>query len=426
MSGITDQLKLTPELLGLSDIMITDICETRDGSIYVSVKSTQTETLCRHCKSPTELYGYGCTLTLRHLSILGREVYIKIKPPRGICKRCDDHPTTTQTLNWFQRNGHHTKPYDDYLMLQLIGSTQSDVAKKENLTEEILQGVIDRYQLDEFDWKTIKRIGLLGIDEIAKKKGHKDYVTLITSRHKGVNKILGVIQGKEKASIKAFLRTIPKKKRKTITAVCVDLCDNYINATKEVLDKDIPIVADRFHVAKLYRKAIRELRSSELKRLRKELSEEAYRSLRPAIKILISKHECYSKQDKKILSPLFKLSPSIKAAYRLAREFTHIYNKHHRKATAKRKISQWIQKVQASEVNCLNGFIKTLQAYEEIISNYFIKRDTSGWVEGINNKVKVIKRRCYGITNLKHFFQRIFLDLQGYDIFLSRQVVRST
>jgi len=113
---------------------------------------------------------------------------------------------------------------------------------------------------------------------------------LITSRYQGVNKILGVIQGKGKALIKAFLSAIPKKKRKTITAVCVDLCDNYINAVKEVLDKDIPIVADRFHIAKLYRKAITELRSSELKRLKKELIEEEYKSLRPAIKILISKH----------------------------------------------------------------------------------------------------------------------------------------
>jgi len=426
MHGMTDQLKLTPELLGLSDITITDISETRDGTIHVTVKSTQTETLCRHCKLPTELYGYGRTLTLRHLSILSREVYIKITPPRGICKRCDDHPTTTQTLDWFQRNGHHTKPYDDYLMLQLIGSTQTDVVKKERLTEEILQGVIDRYQLDEVDWKTIHRIGLLGIDEIAKKKGYNDYVTLITSRYQGVNKILGVIRGKEKAAIKAFLSAIPKKKHKTITAVCVDLCDNYINAAKEVLGNDIPIVADRFHVAKLYRKAITTLRSSELKRLRKELSEKEYKSLRPAIKILISKHECYSKQDKKILSPLFKLSHAIKTAYRLARELTHIYNKHHRKATAKNKIQKWIHKVEKSEVRCLDKFIKTLQTYDELVANYFINRDTSGWVEGINNKVKVIKRRCYGITNLKHFFQRILLDLQGYDIFLSKQTVRAT
>ena len=163
-----------------------------------------------------------------------------------------------------------------------------------------------------------------------------------------------------------------------------------------------------------------------MKRLRKELREEEYKSLRAAIKILISKQECYSKQDKKILSPLLKLSPSIKAAYRLARELTHIYNKHHRKSTAKSKIAKWINKVEMSHVRCLDKFIKTLKTYNELVTNYFINRDTSGWVEGINNKVKVIKRRCYDLTNLKHFFQRIFLDLQGYDIFLPRQTVRGT
>jgi hypothetical protein len=84
MSGIAGQFQLTPELLGLSDITISDIHEARDGSICVTVKSTQTETLCRHCKSPTELYGRGRTLTFGLLSILVREVYIKITPPRGI------------------------------------------------------------------------------------------------------------------------------------------------------------------------------------------------------------------------------------------------------------------------------------------------------------------------------------------------------
>ena len=425
MSKITNQLNLTPELLGLSDITITDVTEVRNGSIHIAVSSTKRETLCRHCKLPMEPYGHGRLLTLRHLPILGHDVYIKIKTIRGICKRCDNNPTTTQTLSWFDRNGHHTNPYDDYLMLQLIGSTQTDVAKKEGLTEEILQGMMDRYKIDEVDWNTIHRIGLLGIDEIAKKKGHQDYVTLVTSRHDGINKILGVLQGKEKTTVKGFLNTIPKKKRKAITAVCVDLCENYINAVRDVLSPEIPIVADRFHVAKLYRKAIDELRSSELKRVKTLITEDEYKLLRPAIKILISKKECYSKQDKKTLAPLFKLSPAIKAAYRLAREFTNIYNTHHRKASAQTKIRKWIKKVEGSEVTCLNTFIRTVQKYDEQISNYFIARDTSGWIEGINNKVKVIKRRCYGILDLKHFFQRIFLDLQGYDIFLSKHAVEA-
>ena len=423
MDKITSQLTLTPELLGISDVIITDIREARDGSIIVSVKSNKSEILCHKCHSPTKPYGYGRQLTLRHLSTFGRQVYIKITPPRGICKRCDKNPTTSQTLKWFERNAHQTTPYADYLMLQLIGSTQADVARKEGTTEEIIQGIMDRYRLDEIDWETIKRIGLLGVDEIAKKKGYNDYITIITSRYKGVNKILGVIQGKEKTAIQAFLASIPNKKRKTILAACVDMCDNYINAIRDTLGSDIPIIVDRFHVAKLYRKELIKLRSQELKRLKKELTEKEYSELRPAIKILINKQECYTKKDKKILASIFKLSPAIKAAYRLTRDLTIIYNTHHNKKTAQQRIKKWVEKVENSSDNCFNKFIKTLNKYENYIINYFMRRETSGFVEGINNKIKVIKRRCYGILNIKNFFQRIFLDLQGYDIFLSKQEV---
>ncbi|MBK1722581.1 transposase, partial [Thiocystis violacea] len=50
----------------------------------------------------------------------------------------------------------------------------------------------------------------------------------------------------------------------------------------------------------------------------------------------------------------------------------------------------------------------------EEIANYFVGRQTSGFVEGLNNKLKVIKRRCYGMTNLNHLYQRVYLDLNGY------------
>ena len=53
----------------------------------------------------------------------------------------------------------------------------------------------------------------------------------------------------------------------------------------------------------------------------------------------------------------------------------------------------------------------------EEITNYFIERQSSGFVEGLNNKIKVIKRRCYGILNRNHLFQRLFIDLRGYELF---------
>ena len=135
-------------------------------------------------------HGVGQKLVLRHLSLLGREVYVEIRPSRVICKRCDNHPTTTQTLSWFEEGGRHTKPYNDYLLLQLVGSTLVDVARKEGVTDDIVQGVVDRYAIDGVDWSLMQRLGFLGIDEIAMRKGHNDYMMLITCRYDGKNNIV--------------------------------------------------------------------------------------------------------------------------------------------------------------------------------------------------------------------------------------------
>jgi transposase len=53
----------------------------------------------------------------------------------------------------------------------------------------------------------------------------------------------------------------------------------------------------------------------------------------------------------------------------------------------------------------------------EDITNYFVNRDNSGFVEGLNNKLKVLKQRGYGLFNVAHLFQRIYLDLEGYRLF---------
>jgi transposase len=362
---------------------------------------------------------------MRHLPILGKKTFIELTPPRGICPSCDDHPTTTQTLPWHDRNAHFTKAYEQQILLSLINSTIADVGIKEELAASTVQRIVDKYISEKIDWKTIKKIGIMGMDEISLKKGYRDFVTIITSRIDETIRILAVIKGREKAEIKAFLEEIPVKKRKTITAVCTDMYDGFINASQEVLGSSIPIVVDRFHIAKLYRKSLVSLRKKELDRLRKELSIEEYQSLKSAIETLVKKNECYSRDEKHALEKLFKYSPALKAAYRLTRQLTSIFNTRHRKDTAVIKINEWIENVAASDLICFNSFIKTLNKYKNEVTNYFIDRNTSGFVEGLNNKIKVIKRRCYGIFNIKNLFQRIFLDLQGYQLFNINQQVTS-
>jgi len=134
--------------------------------------------------------------------------------------------------------------------------------------------------------------------------------------------------------------------------------------------------------------------------------------------ILIRNIEFVTKKDRVILEVLFRYSPALKVAYKLCCQLTGIYNSKIGKKKALNKIKAWVIKVEDSPINCFDSFIKTLQKYQKEIVGYFKDRNTSGFVEGFNNKVKVLKRRCYGIIDENSLFRRLFLDCSGYDMFL--------
>ena len=93
----------------------------------------------------------------------------------------------------------------------------------------------------------------------------------------------------------------------------------------------------------------------------------------------------------------------------------HFYRiKKEPKRSALIKINKWIKSVEKSGLRIFNSFITTLNKYKLYIGNYFKARKSSGFVEGLNNKLKVLKRRCYGIFKTETLFQRLFLDLQGF------------
>jgi transposase len=206
-----------------------------------------------------------------------------------------------------------------------------------------------------------------------------------------------------------------------VHGICTDMYDGYVNAAKEVFAKECAIIVDRFHVAKLYRKNLVSLRKRELKRLRATLSEKKYKNLEDAIKILRRNSEFITKEELKTLNKLFRYSAKLKLAYKYCRKLTSIFNSKIGVKKAEKKINSWISEVEASNLTCYNTFIATLKKYKTEIVNYFKKRQNSGFVEGLNNKVKVIKRRCYGIFDKNKLFQRITIDLDGYDKFLKNQ-----
>ena len=109
-------------------------------------------------------------------------------------------------------------------------------------------------------------------------------MTIVTARlADGTKRVLAVLPDRQKALVKKFFLSIPKHLRKTIRVVCTDLYEGYVNAVKEVLGRKVRIVVDRFHVAKLYRKGLDEVRKKELKQLKEELPAETYKAFKGVI-----------------------------------------------------------------------------------------------------------------------------------------------
>ncbi len=401
--------------LDIPDVRVLQTEISKQGEFILTVESTLPSTTCRRCgRTLTERHGLDEPRLLRHLPILGRVVYLRLRPKRFRCPWCDDHPTTTQTLDWYDAQALHTKAYERHLILQLVNSTLTDVEAKEDVTADALLGILDRWIATSVDWDALEPFATLGIDEIALLKGHRDFVAVISAQTEhGDLHVVAVLPDRLKATVVAWLKTIPDALRERITTVCTDIWDGYITAVQEVLPT-ATIVIDRFHVARQYREAVDELRKQEVRRLRKELPKDAVDDLKHTLWPFRKRAADLDDAEQARLDGLLAYSPALTLAYTLREELTTIFDTARSKKDGLRRMRYWRQRVVRSGLRCFDAFLKLLDRWQDLIANYFINRQTSSFVEGLNNKIKVLKRRCYGLRNVARLFQRLTLDLEGY------------
>jgi len=136
------------------DIENVEIISTQTnevGQFLITVKNTNESTCCHSCgKIATELYGHADARMVRHTSCFELETSIRFYPKRYECPHCGK--TTTQQLSGIEPRCHHTMAYENHVLLQLVNSTFSSIAIKENLTVVFVSGIIDRHIKSGINW----------------------------------------------------------------------------------------------------------------------------------------------------------------------------------------------------------------------------------------------------------------------------------
>jgi transposase len=188
---------------------------TAPGHWLIRVESTLEGARCRRCgREIRDLRGWDAVVRLRHLPGFAVPVFVEFRPKRSRGPYCLGNPTTTQRCPWDEPRSPNTNADEPWARRLLINATGTDAARTLGGSGETLDGLLDRWLEREVDGTAGAWLGVLGLDELARKRGHRDFVTWVTAPLEGGGvAILAVLADRQQEPRAAFLRAIPEPLR---------------------------------------------------------------------------------------------------------------------------------------------------------------------------------------------------------------------
>jgi transposase len=226
------------------------------------------------------------------------------------------------------------------------------------------------------------------MDEVSKRKGHRDFVTVVSDVERGC--LIEVIDSHKQQEIIEILKQQPMDVRAFVKEVSVDMWAGFPKVIKEVFP-NAAVVIDRFHVMKLV--------NERLNKIRRLVGVKAQGN-----KYLLLKNQADLTQEEKVrLDAILAQSACLRIAYEMKEEFRDIYETTQTRESGMKRLQKWLGHAQTF----YGKTAQTIREYKEGICNYFISRTTSGVMEGINNKIKLIMRLAYGLHNFESLRSRL-------------------
>ena len=383
-------------VLNLPELEITSV-EMPDQKLTVSCQSRFGQAICPSCLHKTQEVRKYYRRTIRDLPITGREVYLSLEERQFYCPDCDGY--FSERFSFVEPNRTTTIRYEAYLYQRCLKATIKDVAVGENLLWDVVEGVFHRRaeklssSLDGVRW--------LGIDEIALRKGHKDFACVLVDLQTGC--LVEMLKERKQAYLMAYFQQKGEDFLSQTEIFSSDMWDGFINVAEALMPNAV-IVVDRFHVMGNLHKALDSFRRY-LRRSHKDA--DVLKNLRW---ILLKQAQDLTEEEHLRLEKAFDFSPQLEQVYQLKEDLRLWYDHFPDPEQADRWLDHWIEQAQELKNKYLDSFIATLQRWRPKILNFFLAGITNGLVEGVNNVLKLILRRAFGYPNFEHFRLRALAE----------------
>lgn len=371
-------------------------CE--DGALVLGVGLPPDQVRCPACGSTDVIGRGGKVRRLRAPGIGRKRVFIELTAPRVECHVCG--VVRQVKLEFAGPKRRLTRALERYVLELSRLTTIEDVAQHLDLSWDTVKAIQAEHLRRRFGKPKLKRLTVLGIDEIAVGKGHS-YLTLVLDMKSGAVVFVG--DGKGADALGPFWKRLRASHAK-IEAVAMDMSAAYIGAVREALPK-AAIVFDRFHVMKLMNQAVDAVRRS----LQNRQAEEAGRKTVKGCRWLLLKNlENLDKErdEQKRLQAVIEEHQPLCLAWLLKEELRLFWQQESREQ-AVAFLESWIGLAQASGIKPLSKMAETLLKHWDGLLTWYDHHISNGPLEGTNNKIQTMKRQAYGFRDREFYKLRI-------------------
>jgi transposase len=374
--------------------------EYREGITYIHIKPKNNMIVCPTCNSKNVTTRGSIIRTIKTVPVaLKKMCFLVITVPRLYCHDCLS--LRYMDLKIADKNKSYTHNIIPMVITLFACSCITAIASILQLHWTIIKDICKSYLKKEFSKPDLRNVTMISIDEISIKKGH-NYLTVVIDAKTGQPIYTG--DGKGEDALEDFWKLLGPRRRKRITAVAIDMGVAYISAVK----KNLPhakIVFDHFHVIKLVNDRLNDLR----KKVYASAAKNDQKILAGIKYVLLKGEENLDEKGKTRLNELLALNTPLTIGYILKEDLRQIWKKKYI-LSANKALKNWIKTARDSGEPILIQLAGTIEKHLYGILNWYLFKINSGRIEGINNKIKLVKRTAYGFHD-EEFFKLLIMAI---------------
>jgi transposase len=392
------------QILNLPEMQVLDFQELEGEEIIITIEKRVNYSTCPSCGQITHSIHQNHWRMIHDLPWNKKPVLLKINRRQFKCHKCKK--VFSEQLDFVNKSKGYTKRLASDIVQQVLNSNIHSVAQRNGLSDEEVESMLKNFvsQILSINLSQVKK---LGIDEIALVKGQGNYLAVLVDLDS--HKPIEIVQSRRIEDIREVLVSWGVEVLNQIEEVSIDLWSPYKKLVEELMP-NANITADRFHVMKQITDELDTMRKNEKKAAMSldDESEKARRleALNKSKYSLLKNEDSLNEKQKLKLKSVQEVLPNLAKMHALKEEFRSIFETTKSWGDSVTQLLDWMYDASSYFPKTLGTMVRW---FGEIVG-YFDGRTTSGTVEGINNKLKLIKRLAYGFRNFSNFRLRSLLN----------------